>query len=408
MKVLLGVTGCIAAYKSCEILRELQKRDVDVEVVLTKHALEFVGAQTFSALSGHPARYDNFGDDAYPIPHITLAEECDLFLIAPCTANVLSKIACGIADDLLTSCALVAHDKLAIAPAMNVNMYNSPSTQANIKTLSERGVIVLEPDSGYLACGDIGKGRLADPDIIAKAAIRLIEGNDRMDARDLEGDGSVHPRDLEGKKVLVTAGPTRERIDPVRFITNDSSGKMGIAIANAAHRRGADVTLALGPVAIDPDDGINVIPIETSKDLLEAVQAAPNFDIGIFSAAVCDIKPKQAFERKLKKGIDDEALNLIPTEDTVDVLKTYSEKNASTYIIGFAAETNDVVENGKEKLASKGADMIVANEVGVGKTFGMDESKAWLIASDDVIELNEMPKEELANVILDEACANMS
>ena len=242
MKVLLGVTGCIAAYKSCEILRELQKRGVDVEVVMTEKATKFVGAQTFSALSGRPAKVSNFDDQEDAITHIRLAEDCDLFLIAPCTANVISKIAAGIGDDLLTTCALVAHDKLAVAPAMNVHMYESPATQASLQTLRSRGVHVLDPDSGYLACGDVGPGRLPDPDAVAEAAIQIIQEW-----------GSATKQDLLGKKVVITAGPTKERIDPVRYLTNDSSGKMGIAISNAAKQRGAEVTLVLGPVAIEPD-----------------------------------------------------------------------------------------------------------------------------------------------------------
>lgn len=397
MKVLLGVTGCIAAYKSCEILRELQKRGVDVEVVMTEKATKFVGVQTFSALSGRAAKVSNFDDQEDAITHIRLAEDCDLFLIAPCTANVLSKIAAGIADDLLTTCALVAHDKLVVAPAMNVHMYESPATQASLETLRSRGVHVLDPDSGYLACGDVGPGRLPDPDAVADAAIKIIQ------------EGGASKSDLFGKKVVVTAGPTKERIDPVRYITNDSSGKMGVAIANAAKRRGAQVTLVLGPVAIEPDPGIDVVPVETSDEMLAAVEGAfGDCDIAIFTAAVCDMKPVNASDHKLKKGIDDEGLSVINTENTVDILKTFASKKEGRFIVGFAAETDDVVENGRRKLASKGADMIVANEVGPGKTFGKDDSKAWILKADAETELDSMPKTQLANIILDEVCANMS
>lgn len=398
MKVLLGVTGCIAAYKSCEILRGFQKHGIDVEVVMTEHALEFIGAQTFSALSGKPAKVSNFKDYDDPIAHIRLAEECDLFLIAPCTANVLSKIANGIADDLLTTCALAAHDKLAIAPAMNVHMYEAPTTQENLKHLKSFGVEIIEPGSGYLACGDIGPGRLAEPDDIVSASLSILQ-NQQTETK----------RDLVGKKVVITAGPTRERIDPVRFITNDSSGKMGIALANAASERGADVSLVLGHVSIEPHSGIRVIDVETSDEMFQAVEKLfDECDIAIFSAAVCDIKPINATDHKLKKGIDDSLLQNIETQDTIDILKYFASNSDKTYVVGFAAETDNVLENGKAKLVSKDADMIVANEVGFGKTFGKDESKAWIIEPDDVIDLETMSKSKLANVILDNVCANMS
>lgn len=397
MKVLLGVTGCIAAYKSCEILRALQTHGIDIEVVMTEHAQKFVGEQTFSALSGHPAKTTNFDDQEDPITHIRMAESCDLFLIAPCTANVLSKIACGIADDLLTTCALVAHDKMAIAPAMNVHMYEAPSTQENLRKLRSRGIEILDPESGYLACGDVGPGRLAKPEDIAKAVLELLERRSSV------------TQDLAGKKIVITAGPTRERIDPVRYITNDSSGKMGIALANAANSRGADVTLVLGPVSITPDNGVNVVSAITSDDMKNAVSDVfEDCDAAIFSAAVCDVKPSVEFDFKLKKGRDDKSLSLIKTEDAPDILKMFAERKEKRYVVGFAAETDNVVEGGKAKLASKGADLIVANEVGHGSTFGKDDSKAWLIDESGVIELDFMPKTELAEIILDEVCANMS
>lgn len=396
MKVLLGVTGCIAAYKSCEILRELQKREIEVDVVMTENATRFVSPQTFSALAANPAIVDNFGDASDPIPHIRLAQECDLFLIAPCTANVLAKIACGIADDLLTSTALAAHNKLMVAPAMNVHMYEAPSTQSNLTTLRDRGVAIVEPEQGYLACGDTGKGRLEDPETIAELTVAHLSGK-------------AAAEDLSGRRILVTAGPTRERIDPVRFITNDSSGKMGIALANAAKRRGADVMLVCGPVELSPEPGVETIKVETADEMLDAVEGSlEECDALIFSAAVCDVKPTAAFDHKLKKGADDEALSNIKTTDAIDVLKTVASKSGDRYIVGFAAETDDVVDNGKRKLAEKGADLIVANEVGHGKTFGQDRSKAWLVKPDGVTDLDEMPKTVLADKILDEVCANMA
>ncbi len=403
MKVLLGVSGCIAAYKSCEILRQLQKMDVDVQVVMTEHATKFVGPQTFSALSGHPAKVSNFDDLEDPIVHIRLAEDCDLFLIAPCTGNVLSKITYGIADDLLTTCALAAHDKLALAPAMNVHMYESGAIQENLATLRRRGVKILDPDSGYLACGEVGSGRLAEPSEIAQAAIKIMNEGACSLGRD-----KVANLDMSGKRVLITAGPTRERIDPVRYISNESSGKMGISLANAAKRRRAEVKLVLGPVNLKPDFGVNVVDVETSEEMYKAVENAfSESDILIFAAAVCDIKPVETFDNKLKKGVDDDALSNIRMQGAIDILGTFASKKEGRYIVGFAAETDNVLENGKAKLRSKNADLIVANEVGVGKTFGKDKSKAWLIKNDGIKELEEMPKTRLADVILDEVCANM-
>lgn len=396
VKVLLGVTGCIAAYKSCEILRGLQKAGVDVEVVMTSHAAEFVNSGTFSALSGKPTRSSNFGDDEDAIPHIRLAEDCDLFLIAPCTGNVLGKIANGIADDLLTTCALAAHDKLAIAPAMNVHMYESPSVQANIATLRKRGVKILDADSGYLACGDVGKGRLAEVDAIVEVTLSILAQRTGNAGR------------LQGKMVLVTAGPTIEWIDPVRYISNPSTGKMGYAVAEAARDEGAQVTLVSGPVSLDAPEGVNVVSVQTAQEMLGACEAAfADSDIAVLTAAVSDYRPKTVASRKLKKATDAEALSSIEMVENPDILATLGHaKTPGQFVIGFAAETNDVVENARKKLDSKGADMIVANQVGDGKGFGADDDAAVFVSASSDVELPSMDKRELAAKIIEVACDN--
>ena len=389
--VLLGVTGGIACYKSCEVLRGLQKRGVRVKVVMTEHATRFVDPLTFRALTGEPVGVSMFDDAADPIPHITLAEECDLFLIAPCTADVLAKLACGIADDLFTSTAIACTAPLLIAPAMNVHMYEAPATQANLSTLRARGVRFIEAGDGYLACGDVGRGRLAEVDDIVDAACALLEGADE------------EKRDLLGKSVLVTAGPTIEPIDAVRFVSNHSSGKMGYAIAAAALARGANVTLVSGPVALDAPAGVTVVDVRTAQEMLEAAEAAfESADIAVFTAAVADMRPANPVDRKLKKGMDDAALKAVELVENPDILATLAaKKRDGQCVIGFAAETNDVLDNARKKLASKHADIIVANEVGEGKAFGTDDDKAWLVSADGTVELPLMKKTRLADAILD-------
>lgn len=404
-KILLGVTGCIAAYKSCEIVRGLQKAGVDVEVVMTESATEFVGATTFAALTGRPVRTSTFGDLTDAIPHIRLAESCDLLLIAPCTANVLAKVACGVADDLLTSTALAAHDHLMVAPAMNMHMYESPATQANLTTLAERGVALIEPASGRLACGDVGQGKLAPVEDIVAAALAWLDGRSASRA-----DAPTSVLDLLGKRVLVTAGPTRERIDPVRYLTNDSSGKMGYALAEAAARRGAEVTLVSGPVALEPPSGINVIPVESADEMFAAAREAfPEADIAIFAAAVADVRPKERAGHKLKKGVDDKALRTIELEENPDILATLAAaKRPGQVVIGFAAETDDLIANARKKFASKHADLIVANEVGQSKAFAQDAMTVALVTSDAASELPHSSKREIAATILDWAHSHLA
>lgn len=395
-KVLLGVTGCIAAYKACEVLRGLQKEGCETEVVMTENATRFVSAHTFSALSGRPALVDNFADGADPIPHIRMAEQCDAFLVAPCTANVMAKIAAGVADDLLTTCALAAHDRLVVAPAMNVHMYESPATQQNISTLKSRGVRVVEPGSGYLACGDTGKGRLADVDAIVAATLGLF------------GPGLGGHAPLAGRKVLVTAGPTVEWIDPVRYVSNPSSGKMGFAVAEAARDAGADVTLVSGPVSLDDPEGVNVVHVDTAVEMLEACENRfDSCDIAVFAAAVSDYRPRVRSDRKLKKSSDGESLACVEMIENPDVLATLAaRKSAGQFVVGFAAETDDVVEHAREKLRSKGADLIVANQVGEHKGFQEDGNAAVFVSDRAALELPYMPKRELAAKIVEVACDN--
>ena len=386
--VVLGVTGCIAAYKSCEILRALQKRNVRVKVVMTQHATHFVDPVTFRALTHEKVAVDLFDDSTDPIHHISLAQEADLFLIAPCTANVMAKLAYGLADDLLSTSALATTAPVMLAPAMNVHMYENPVTQENMAKLKARGVRFIEPDAGYLACGDVGKGRLAEPDDIAEAALKVLEGK----------------QDLAGKHVMITAGPTEEPIDPVRFITNRSSGKMGYSIAVAAAQRGAQVTLISGPVQLDEPNDVEVVHVQTAQQMFEAANAAfKDADIAIFSAAVADVRPAHPANKKLKKGFDDAKLDNVELVQNPDILATMGKKKDQQLVVGFAAETNDVVANGLRKLATKHADMIVANEVGHGKAFGTEGNEAWLLTEDENEHLPFMPKAELADVILDKS-----
>lgn len=402
--VLLGVTGGIAAYKSCEIVRGLQKAGCRVKVVMTEHATHFVAPLTFRTLTGEPVAVGLFDDPSDPIHHISLAKEADIFLIAPCTANVIAKIAYGIADDILTTTALARTCPLAVAPAMNVNMYENAATQANLEILKARGVHILDSDTGRLACGDEGKGKLAPVEDIVTETLSILGGDGGIlpEAGERESGSRA---DLAGKKVLVTAGPTIEPIDPVRYITNHSSGKMGYAVAHAAQKRGADVTLVSGPVSIDAPTGVRLVSVNTADEMLEAVQDSfKDSDISVFSAAVSDMKPEHAYTHKLKKGADALAMGNISLVENPDIIKTVSSgKRPEQVVVGFAAETDDAIENAKIKLDSKKADIIVANEVGAGKVFGQDVSKVSFVTDSTVKELPEMAKTEIADLLLDEA-----
>ncbi len=395
--VLLGVTGCIAAYKAAEVLRALQKRGAEVRVVMTRQAAEFVGPATFRALADAPVGVGGFDDPQDAIPHIRAAEWADLLLVAPCTANVAAKLAHGIADDLLTSTALACTAPIMVAPAMNVHMYEAAATQANLAVLRERGVHVLDAESGYLACGEAGPGRLPEPAAVADAVLALLEGN---------GAGG----DLAGRRVLVTAGPTVESVDAVRFLSNRSSGKMGYAVAEAAAARGADVTLVSGPVALDAPSGVHRVAVGTADEMLAAARAAfDGADVAVFAAAVADRRPARPVERKLKKGADDAALAAIELEPTPDVLATLAAgKQPGQFVVGFAAETDDVAANAARKLEAKGADMVVANDVSDGKAFGADDNEALLVTAAGVEPLPPMAKRALADVILDRAVAALA
>lgn len=388
--VLLGVTGCIAAYKSCEVLRGLQKAGLRVKVVMTEHATHFVDPTSFRALSREKVAVGLFDDPEDPIHHISLAQEADLFLIAPCTANVMAKIANGIADDLLTTTALATKAPILIAPAMNANMYENPATQENMRVLSGRGVGFVEPGEGYLACGEEGKGRLAEVDEIVAAACEALG----------------RARDLEGLRVMVTAGPTEEPIDPVRCITNRSSGKMGYALARAAARRGAEVVLVSGPVSLEPPAGVELVRVRTALEMMDAAgEAFEDCDIAAFTAAVADYRPAAPAQRKLKKGSDDAALAGIELVENPDILATLAARKGGRVVVGFAAETDEVEANAARKLASKQADLIVGNEVGEGLAFGQDEEEAVLVDAQGAERLPLMSKDRLADRILDKALA---
>ena len=392
--VLLGVTGCVAIYKACEVVRGLQKAGVRVKVVMTQHATEFIQPALFRALTREPVAVGLFDDaPGDPIHHISLSKEADLFLIAPCTANVMGKIAHGIADDLLTTTAMATTAQLVIAPAMNVNMYESAANQENMRTLAQRGVQFIDSDSGYLACGDVGKGRLADPDAIVARVLELL----------------AVKRDLAGKTVLVTTGPTIEPIDPVRFISNPSSGKTGFAIAEAAQERGANVVLVSGPVTLADPAGVEVVRVKTACQMFDAVdERFDRADVAVFAAAVSDFRPAKAAGSKLKKGVSDDALSAIELVQNPDILATMgARKKPGQVVVGFAAETEDVQENARKKLERKNADFIVGNLATEGRAFGTDENEIIIVSDEGVRTAGPSPKRELADVILDEAVSRL-
>ena len=388
--VVIGVTGCVAIYKACEVIRGLQKAGVRVKVVMTESATNFINPTLFRALTREPVAVGLFDDaPGDPIHHISLAKEADLFLIAPCTANVIAKMAHGIADDLLTTTALATTAPLMVAPAMNVNMYEHVATQDNMSLLAKRGVRFVDAGEGYLACGDVGKGRLAEPEAIVAAVL----------------DALAVKRDLSGKRVLVTAGPTIEPIDPARYLSNRSSGKTGFSIARAAAERGAEVVLVTGPVALADVEGVDTVRVETALEMFDAVDAAFDAaDIAIFSAAVCDARPAHPSDRKFKKGVDAEALSRIDLIENPDILATMGErKRADQVVVGFAAETDDLVDNARAKLVSKHADLIVGNLVGDGRGFAADDNEVVFVRNGGVEHLPRMSKEDLAHAILDAA-----
>lgn len=385
--IILGVTGGIACYKAAELTSALVKQHADVQVIMTENATKFVTPITFEQLSGNKALVDTFDRNfQHNVEHISAADKADMVLIAPATANVIAKLANGLADDMLTTTVLACRCPKAIAPAMNTAMYENPVTQDNIEKLRHYGWEIIEPDTGRLACGAVGKGKLADPSRLLEAILHT----------------AADEKDMTGLNVLVTAGPTREALDPVRYLTNHSSGKMGYAIAKAASRRGASVTLVSGPTNLPKPAYIDVVDIESAKDMFEAVSSrADKMDIIIKAAAVADYRPATVADNKIKKSDDDLS---IPLERTTDILKTLgADKKPGQFLCGFSMETQDMLENSKAKLTKKNLDMIAANNVKVdGAGFGVDTNVLTLITADDIKELPLMSKDKAAEALLDE------
>ena len=382
-RIVVGVTGGIAAYKACDLVSRLKKRGAQVRVVLTEHACQFVQPLTFETLSGNPAYTDSF-DRKYEIGHVALAKWADLLLIAPATANCMAKMACGVADDLLSTTCLAVRCPVLVAPAMNSAMWRNPATQANLALLRSRGVRFVGPEAGHLACGDDDVGRMSEPEQIVEAV-----------------DAILNPlRDLEGLNVLVTAGPTVERIDPVRYITNRSTGKMGYALAEAARDRGANVTLISGPTSLTAPEGVELVQIKSSAQLCAAVlERGERADVVVQAAAPADFRPKNVAERKIKKTGESMTLELEATTDIAAELGR--RKQPGQILVAFAAETNDVMDNARGKLIKKNADLIVANDVSRSDAgFGVDTNVITLITAEDVRALEKMSKRAAADAIL--------
>ena len=385
-RVLVCVTGCIAAYKACEVVRGFQKRGAHVKVLMSEHATRFVDPVTFRALTHEKVAIGLFDDPADPIHHISLAQEPDLVVVAPATANIIAKMAVGTADDLISTTLLATPRPVLVAPAMNAGMWRAAATQENRARIVARGVQVVGPDSGYLACGDLDEGRLADPSRIVEAGMEIL-------ARQ-EGD-------LAGERVLITAGATYEPIDPVRFIGNRSSGKMGVALAEAARDRGAAVTLVLGPATATPPAGVDVVRVETASQMRDAaLERFEGATMAVLAAAVSDYRPRTVADHKLKKAV--EPLTSIEVEETPDILAALSRVKGDRKVIGFAAETDDLLEHAAAKLARKGCDAIVANDVSRADSgFGSDTDKAWFVTGNGAEELPVLAKRALADVIFD-------
>ncbi len=405
-QVALGVSGGIAAYKSIEVLRGLQRAGCEVRVAMTRHACEFIQPLTFRALSGNYVLVDDYAhDNPDPIAHITFSQTINLFVIAPATANLLAKMANGIADDFLTSTYLACNAPVLVAPAMNTTMWHHPATQRNVQRLKEAGVHVIEPDEGEMACGTIGPGRLSAPERIVEKALQIL-AQDSSDNRPQSDPAQLNEsKDLGAERILITTGATREAIDPVRFISNRSSGRMGFALAEAAKRRGASVTVVAGATNVAPPADVAVIEVTSTEEMLAAVRAnisdATTF---IAAAAVADYRVTKPADAKIKKSKDKVVLEL---ERTPDILGEVSRSRVQNQIIiGFAAETNDVLSNAREKLNSKGLDMIVANDVSRNDRGFDSENNAVTILVRDAEAPLEIPlasKFEIANRILDEA-----
>jgi phosphopantothenoylcysteine decarboxylase / phosphopantothenate---cysteine ligase len=393
MQITLGVTGGVAAYKAAELVRRLQQEGFTVEVVMTRAAGEFVRPLTFAALSGKKVITDLFGESGgeanleSAIEHIAVAQRTDLLLVAPATADILAKFARGISDDFLGTLYLATAAPVVVAPAMNVNMWNHPATQENLDLLRRRGVHVVNPDEGYLACGMTGAGRLAGQEAIVAAVREVLRIR----------------RDLESHTVLLTAGPTQEAIDPVRFLTNRSSGRMGYAVAEAAAQRGAKIVLVSGPTSLDTPAGVTRIDVRTASEMLSAVeQHFAEATIAIFAAAVADYRPADPVVSKIKRTSEDSiTLQLVPN---ADILATMARKKGDRLVVGFAAETDRVAENARKKLKDKNADLIVANDVTAeGAGFDLDTNVVTIFSRDGRdLPLPKLTKREVAHRILDE------
>lgn len=389
-KIVLGVTGGIAVYKAVDLVSRLRKQGAEVRVVMTDHAQQFVTPLTFKEISGNAVAISMWNSNQeFNVEHIALANWADVFVIAPATANILAKMTHGLADDLLSSTILAAQCPVIVCPAMNTGMYENPVTQENIATLIKRGIVVMPPAVGFLACGTSGAGRLPEPAQIVDFIKDFFAGQ--------EGD-------LRGLKVLVTAAGTREPIDPVRFVGNRSSGKMGYAVAQRAAERGAEVLLVSGPSALQPPANVKVVNVETTQEMLDACLAAYEaMDIVIKAAAVADYRPRDVADQKIKKKTDD-ALTIVMDKNP-DILKTLGAKKTHQVLVGFAAETQNLLANAREKVVKKNLDMIVANDVtATGAGFNADTNIVkFLFAEGDTQELEQMAKTEVADRILDEA-----
>ncbi len=396
----LGVTGGIAAYKAIEVLRGLQRAGCDVRVAMTRHACEFVQPLTFRALSGSHVVVDDYApDNPDPIAHITFSQTIDLFLVAPATANTLAKFANGVADDFLTTTYLACTAPVLVAPAMNTSMLEHPATQRNLRKLRADGVHIIEPDKGEMACGTIGPGRLGEPDAIVAAALESLRGG----AQSITNSETAN-RDLTGESILITAGATREPIDPVRFISNRSSGRMGFALASAARDRGAEVTCVAGITSVSPPSGVRIINVGSAEEMYQAVtRESGQATVFIAAAAVSDYRPRKQSQAKIKKSEAELELKL---EGTPDILREVARSRRNgQLIVGFAAETDDLLTNAREKLIGKDLDAVVANDVS-RKDSGFDtENNAIVILvrnQPEPIHLPLMPKLAAAHRILDE------
>lgn len=388
--ILLGVTGGIAAYKSASLASRLVKSGAEVRVIMTEHATNFINPITFETLTGHKCITDTFDRNfEFQVEHVSLAKKADVIMVAPATANVIAKLAHGLADDMLTTTILASHAPKLIVPAMNTGMYENPVTQDNLNLCRKYGMKVIEPATGHLACGDDGKGKMPEPEILFEHILSCC----------------ACEKDMDGLKVLVTAGPTQEAVDPVRFLTNHSSGRMGYSIAKACMLRGAEVTLVTGPTALTPPLFVNVVPVISAKDMFNAVTSRSNdMDIIIKAAAVADYRPAEVSDQKVKKS--DDALSLA-LERTDDILKYLGEhKKPGQFLCGFSMETENMLENSRKKLEKKYLDMITANNLKVpGAGFETTTNVITIITPDSVKELELMSKEDAAFRLLDEILA---